>query len=127
MGVILPMKRLSRNMDFGIDPSRKLLSVRVAILTVSDSRTAATDTSGDFLVDRLEAANHILGARALVPDDVPQIRDVVQKWTADPLIDVIITTGGTGLMGRDVTPEALRPLFEKEIEGFSVIFHHVSF
>jgi len=101
-------------MDFGIDPSRKLLSVRVAILTVSDSRTAATDTSGDFLVHRLEAANHILGARALVPDDVPQIRDVVQKWTADPLIDVIITTGGTGLTGRDVTPEALRPLFEKD-------------
>ena len=127
MGVILPMKRLRWSMDFGIDPSRKLLSVRVAILTVSDSRTAATDTSGDFLVDRLEAANHILGARALVPDDVPQIRDVVQKWTADPLIDVIITTGGTGLTGRDVTPEALRPLFEKEIEGFSVIFHHVSF
>lgn len=110
-----------------IDMSLEFKPVRIAVLTVSDSRTLETDTSGQLLVDRLEAAGHILGDRALLRDDIPIIRKKVKSWIADPNIDVVISTGGTGLTGRDVTPEAVTPLFEKTIDGFSVIFHKVSF
>jgi len=103
------------------------IPVRIAIITVSDTRTIDNDTSGNMLVSRLEAAGHALADRALVRDDKMIIASQVSKWIEDPEIDVVISTGGTGLTGRDVTPEAIRPLFEKELEGFSIIFHQVSF
>jgi molybdenum cofactor biosynthesis protein B len=96
-------------------------------MTVSDTRTLDTDTSGQLLADRLIAAGHKLAGRALVKDEVALIRKQVEAWIADPKIEAVITTGGTGLTGRDVTPEALRPLFEKEIEGFSAVFHQLSY
>ncbi len=111
----------------GINEKLEFKPVRIAVLTVSDSRTLENDTSGDILAQRIEAAGHVLAARDLVRDDVALIRNTVAAWVDDPAIDVVISTGGTGLTGRDVTPEAIRPLFEKEIEGFSVIFHQVSF
>jgi molybdenum cofactor biosynthesis protein B len=110
-----------------IDESRPFIPVRIAVLTVSDTRSLADDRSGDALVQMLESAGHRLAARALVKDDVPAIGAKVQGWIADPAIDVVITTGGTGFTGRDVTPEAVRPLFEKEIDGFSTVFHMISF
>ncbi len=110
-----------------IDETRPFISVRIAVLTVSDTRGLADDRSGDALVQMLESAGHRLAARALVKDDVSEIRAKVQGWIADPAIDVVITTGGTGFTGRDVTPEAVKPLFEKEMEGFAVIFHQISF
>jgi molybdenum cofactor biosynthesis protein B len=111
----------------GINEELEFKPVRIAILTVSDTRTSANDTSGDLLQQRIEAAGHILAARELVRDDKEKIRGIVSGWINDRDIDVVISTGGTGLTGRDVTVEAVRPLFEKEIEGFSVIFHQVSF
>lgn len=111
----------------GIDEDLKFRPVRIAALTVSDTRTTQTDTSGAALQERIEKAGHILADRALLKDDAPKIRSKAEGWIADPNIDVVITTGGTGLTGRDVTVEALRPLFEKELEGFSVIFHQISF
>lgn len=111
----------------GIDETMTFKPVRIAVLTVSDTRTFATDTSGDTLVARLETAGHELAARDLLKDEASAIRERVAAWIADPLIDAVITTGGTGLTGRDVTYEAVTPLFEKTIEGFSVIFHQVSF
>ncbi len=111
----------------GIDDDLPFRPIRIAILTVSDTRTHETDTSGATLKSRLEADGHLLAARALVRDDVAAIRNQVTAWIDDQGVDVIIATGGTGLTGRDVTVEAVRPLFEKEIEGFSVIFHQVSF
>ena len=111
----------------GVNEALDFIPVRIAVLTVTDSRTLATDTSGDILARRIEDAGHILGARDLVADDVDAIRAIVSTWINDPQIDAVISTGGTGLTGRDVTPEAVKPLFDKEIEGFSVIFHQVSF
>lgn len=111
----------------GVYEDLDFVPVRIAILTVSDTRTAENDTSGDTLVQRLEDAGHILADRALLHDEAGAIRARVEKWIADPHVDVVISTGGTGLTGRDVTTEAIRPLFEKEIDGFSVIFHQVSF
>ncbi len=111
----------------GINESREFIPVSIAILTVSDTRTAADDTSGDILAQRVEAAGHKLAAREIVRDDVETIRKTVSGWIADSSVDVIISTGGTGLTGRDITPEAIEPLFEKRIDGFSVIFHKVSF
>ncbi|MEL6379083.1 MAG: molybdenum cofactor biosynthesis protein B [Pseudomonadota bacterium] len=111
----------------GINPKLDFIPVRIAILTVSDTRTFEDDTSGATLVQRLTDAGHELGDRKIVTDDCTVIQNTVKDWIADSQIDVVITTGGTGLTGRDVTPEALRPLFEKEIDGFSVIFHQVSF
>ncbi len=102
-------------------------SVNIAVLTVSDTRDASTDTSGDLLAMRITDAGHALAARNIVRDDIPKIREIVSTWINDPAVDVVITTGGTGLTGRDVTVEALAPLFEKTIDGFSVIFHKVSF
>lgn len=101
--------------------------VRIAVLTVSDTRTLETDTSGGWLADAVESAGHILAGRAIVPDDRDRIRSAVKAWIDDPAVDAVITTGGTGLTGRDVTPEAVAPLFDKAIEGFAVVFHTVSF
>jgi molybdenum cofactor biosynthesis protein B len=96
-------------------------------MTVSDTRTLDTDTSGHLLAERVTEAGHHLAARCIVTDDKEKIAAQVQTWIDDKEIDVVISTGGTGLTGRDTTPEAITPLFEKTIEGFSVIFHQVSF
>jgi molybdopterin adenylyltransferase len=110
-----------------LDDSIAFVPVRIAVLTVSDTRTLETDTSGGTLVKRLTEAGHVLAARAVVPDDKSAIAAQVQAWIDDPEIDVVISTGGTGLTGRDVTVEAMRPLFDKEIDGFSAIFHQISY
>ena len=99
---------------------------RIAVLTVSDTRQAADDRSGDTLEERLLAAGHHLSARKIVSDDVPAIQAALRAFIADPAIDVVISTGGTGLTGRDVTPEAAEPLFEKRMDGFSFLFHQLS-
>jgi molybdenum cofactor biosynthesis protein B len=111
----------------GIDESRSFVPLRIAVLTVSDTRSLADDKSGGMLVERIERAGHAVGDRAIVTDDVDAIRARVQAWITDPKIDVVITTGGTGFTGRDVTPEAVEPLFEKRMDGFSTVFHMVSF
>ena len=111
----------------GIDAERTFVPVRIAILTMSDSRTLAEDTSGDFLQKALGEAGHVLADRRLVKDDTGLIRSIVEGWINDPSVDCVITTGGTGFTGRDVTPEAIKPLFEKEIEGFAILFHMLSF
>jgi molybdopterin adenylyltransferase len=109
------------------DDSRVRVSVRVAVLTVSDSRDLLSDTSGQLLVDRIAEGGHILSDRAVVRDEVGAIRTCVRSWIGRGQVDVIVTTGGTGLTGRDVTPEAIEPLFDKRIDGFSAIFHLVSY
>ena len=101
--------------------------VGVAVMTVSDTRTKLTDTSGGYLVGAVEAAGHRLVERVIVPDEIATIRAKAQTWIDDPQIDVIISTGGTGLTGRDVTPEAVQPMFDKHIEGFAAVFHRVSY
>ncbi len=106
---------------------RSFIPVGIAVLTVSDTRTLADDKSGDTLQQRLNDAGHKLVERAIVPDDIEAIRTIVRKWSQQAGIDVIITTGGTGFTGRDVTPEALEPLFEKRMDGFSTIFHRISY
>ncbi|MDZ7829863.1 MAG: molybdenum cofactor biosynthesis protein B [Halofilum sp. (in: g-proteobacteria)] len=106
---------------------REFVPLRIAVLTVSDSRTEETDKSGKLLADRLTDAGHELAERRIVRDDRYAIRAVVSAWIADDEIDAVITTGGTGLTGRDGTPEALVPLFDKTIDGFGEIFRHVSF
>jgi len=103
------------------------IALNIAILTLSDSRTFETDTSGQFLVDALEAAGHRLAARELCRDDIYTSRAVVSAWIADPGIDVVISTGGTGLTRRDSTPEALKPLFDQVIEGFGELFRQLSY
>lgn len=110
-----------------IDESRPFIPLSIAVLTVSDTRQLADDRSGQLLADRIEAAGHRLAGRAIVTDDVEAIRDQVRAWIGDPSIDAIITTGGTGFTGRDVTPEALEPLFEKRMDGFSQVFHRISY
>jgi molybdenum cofactor biosynthesis protein B len=110
-----------------IDPDLPFIPLSIAVLTVSDTRRLEDDRSGDTLVDRLTKAGHRLGGRAIVPDEVEAIQAQVKAWIADPAIDVIITTGGTGFTGRDVTPEAIEPLFEKRMDGFSAIFHRISY
>jgi molybdenum cofactor biosynthesis protein B len=111
----------------GIDQQRTFVPVRIALLTMSDTRSAAEDKSGNLLVELITLAGHDVADRALVKDDLPAIRAKVEQWIKDPNIDCVITTGGTGFTGRDVTPEAVRPLFEKDIEGFSVLFHMISY
>ena len=101
--------------------------VNIAVLTVSDTRTPESDGSGTWLAGAIEAAGHNLAARAIVPDDIEAIRAAVRSWIDDPGVDAVVTTGGTGLTGRDVTPEAVAPLFDKVIEGFAIVFHNVSF
>jgi molybdopterin adenylyltransferase len=110
-----------------LDESKPFIPVSIAVLTVSDTRTAADDRSGDMLAQRITDAGHRLAARAIVPDEVEAIRMQVQSWIADAGVDVVITTGGTGFTGRDVTPEALEPVFEKRMDGFSWVFHQISF
>ena len=109
-----------------IDETKDFIPVRIAVLTVSDTRTLAEDKSGDTLVDRLTEAGHLLAARAIVQDDRATIAARLRQWIADPAIDVILSTGGTGLTGRDVTVEAHRDVYEKEIEAFGTIFTIVS-
>ena len=111
----------------GLDASRSFVPLSIAVLTVSDSRVEADDRSGDLLVERLTTAGHRLADRAIVPDEVEDIRRAVRVWIDDPAVDAVITTGGTGFTGRDVTPEALEPLFEKRMDGFSAIFHRISY
>ena len=108
------------------DESRSFIPLNIAVLTVSDTRSLDDDKSGATLAERLTAAGHHLAAREVVPDDVEAIRATVRKWIADPGIDAVITTGGTGFTGRDVTPEAIEPLFEKRMDGFSIAFHMLS-
>lgn len=110
-----------------LDETRSFIPVSIAVLTVSDTRSLAEDRSGDTLAERLTAAGHKLAERAIVEDDVEAIRAKVRSWVADETIDVVITTGGTGFTGRDVTPEALEPLFDKRMDGFSYAFHRISF
>jgi molybdenum cofactor biosynthesis protein B len=102
-------------------------ALRCAVLTLSDTRTTETDTSGDLLAERLHAAGHLLQDRALLPDDVYGIRAQVSAWIADPGIEVILTTGGTGLTGRDRTPEAIGPLLDRRIDGFGELFRQLSY
>jgi molybdenum cofactor biosynthesis protein B len=111
----------------GIDESRTFIPLRICVLSVSDTRSVAEDKSGDLLSKMISEAGHSIAARALVKDDIASIRDTVERWIDDPEIDCVISTGGTGFTGRDVTPEAIKPLFEKEIEGFAILFHTLSF
>ncbi len=106
---------------------KPIVPVKIAILTVSDTRTEANDTSGDALVERLLSTGHKLIERTIVADDLYQLRAVVSRWIADKEVDVIISTGGTGLTGRDITPEAIQLLFDKEIEGVGELFRQVSY
>ena len=110
-----------------IDESRSFIPVRIAVLTVSDTRELKDDKSGATLAQMIQSAGHELADRAIVKDDIGEIRAKVQAWISEPAIDVVITTGGTGFTGRDVTPEAIKPLFEKEVDGFSTVFHMISF
>ncbi|MDR6626707.1 molybdenum cofactor biosynthesis protein B [Caulobacter segnis] len=111
----------------GIKPELPFKPVRVAVLTVSDTRDEASDTSGQILVERIKAAGHELAGRVVVRDDIERVRGQVRDWIDSQTVDAIVTTGGTGLTGRDVTVEALEPLFDKKIDGFSVVFHLVSY
>ena len=109
-----------------IDDTRDFIPVRIAILTVSDTRSPAADRSGNTLADRIEAAGHSIAARIILPDERAQIADQLRTWCANDAIDVVISTGGTGLTGRDVTVEAHRDVYEKEIDAFGTVFTHVS-
>jgi len=111
----------------GLDETRTFIPVGIAVLTVSDTRTLSDDRSGDTLAARIKEAGHRLIDRAIVPDDRLAIASRVKAWTERDDIDVVITTGGTGFTGRDVTPEALEPLFEKKMDGFSAVFHRISY
>ena len=110
-----------------LDDSITLRPLGIAVLTVSDTRDEESDTSGKLLADRVTAGGHVLAGRAMVRDDVPAIQAQIRAWISDLAVDVVISTGGTGLTGRDVTPEAVRPLFDKAIEGFETIWHLTSF
>jgi molybdenum cofactor biosynthesis protein B len=109
------------------ESTREFIPVRIAVMTVSDTRTRANDTSGDTLEARIKDAGHIVADRVIVTDDADAIVAQLRKWVADPSVDAVISTGGTGLTGRDVTPEAFRRVFEKEIDGFSALFHRISY
>jgi len=111
----------------GIDESLTFYPLRIAVLTVSDTRDEETDKSGGLLAERLTAAGHELAGKAIVTDDVDAIRSQVRSWVDDPDVDLVISTGGTGFSPRDVTPEAVKPLFRREMDGFSVLFHQASF
>jgi molybdenum cofactor biosynthesis protein B len=110
----------------GIDETKDFIPLRIAVLTISDTREIKDDKSGTTLVERVEAAGHKLAARAIVTDDVEKIRAQMRAWIADSAIDVVISTGGTGFTGRDVTPEAVEPLFEKRMDGFATLFLMIS-
>ncbi|MGV1013620.1 MAG: molybdenum cofactor biosynthesis protein B [Methyloceanibacter sp.] len=110
-----------------IDESRPFIPLRIAVLTVSDTRTMKTDKSGPLLIGMIEEAGHTVAKHAIVEDSPKAIRKQVKRWIKNKQIDVVITTGGTGLTSRDVTPEAVKPLFDKEIDGFSALFHMLSY
>ena len=110
-----------------LDDSFPFKPLNIAVLTVSDTRDVASDRSGDVLAGRIAEAGHTLADRAIVTDDIDAIRGRVESWIASPGVDVVITTGGTGFTARDVTPDAIKPLFDKEMDGFSVLFHMISF
>lgn len=110
-----------------LDDDAEFRPLRIAVLTVSDTRDEESDTSGALLADRVVESGHHLAARILVRDDISEIQSQLRSWIADPDVDVVISTGGTGLTGRDVTPEAIRPLFSKAIEGFETVWHMTSF
>ncbi len=110
----------------GIDETLTFHPLNIAVLTVSDTRSMATDTSGALLAERLTGAGHHLAARAMVTDDVEAIRAQMRAWITDPAVDIIISTGGTGFTPRDVTPEAVMPLLRRVMDGFSVVFHQAS-
>lgn len=101
--------------------------MKIAVLTISDTRTSANDTSGDYLVTAMQESHHVVPARRIVPDDVYEIRAVISDWICDDQIDAIVTTGGTGFGDRDSTPDAISPLFDKQIEGFGELFRFLSF
>jgi molybdopterin adenylyltransferase len=111
----------------GIDETRPFIPVNIAVLTVSDTRTAANDTSGDALAERIGKAGHQVAARAILKDDVDAIEAQLRRWIADPAVDVVISTGGTGITGRDITPEAFDRVLEKRIEGFGELFRMLSY
>jgi molybdenum cofactor biosynthesis protein B len=111
----------------GIDQSRPFIPVRIAVLTVSDSRTLETDRSGSILQERLLGAGHVLVERRVLPDESAPLRDQLRIWIAQPDIDVVLATGGTGLTGRDITPEVFESLYEKSIPGFGELFRHLSY
>jgi molybdopterin adenylyltransferase len=110
-----------------LDETRPFIAVNIAVLTVSDTRTAANDTSGDTLADRIVKAGHRVAVRAIEKDETAAIETLLRRWIADPEIDVVITTGGTGITGRDVTPEAFARVLEKTIEGFGELFRMLSY
>jgi molybdenum cofactor biosynthesis protein B len=110
----------------GIDESLAFHPLRIAVLTVSDTRNEETDTSGALLASRLQTAGHELADKAIVSDDVEAIREKIRQWVDDERVDLIVSTGGTGFTPRDVTPEAIKPLFRREMDGFSVVFHQAS-
>ena len=107
--------------------NENLLPLNIALMTISDTRTETDDKSGKILTNHLEAAGHHLSEKTIIPDDIYQIRAVISRWIADKSIQVILTTGGTGVTGRDVTPEAIKPLLDKEIAGFGEIFRMISY
>jgi molybdenum cofactor biosynthesis protein B len=111
----------------GIDPNLPFHPLRIAVLTISDTRTEKTDASGAFLADQLVEAGHELAAKKIIKDEIEAIRDQVRAFVSDPLVDLIIASGGTGFAPRDVTPEAVKPLLQREMEAFSVLFHQASF
>ena len=107
--------------------NESLLPLKTAVMTISDTRSSADDKSGKILVDHLNTAGHYLAEKIIVPDNIYKIREVISRWIADQSIQVILTTGGTGVTGRDGTPEAIKPLLDKEIEGFGEIFRMISY
>jgi molybdenum cofactor biosynthesis protein B len=111
----------------GVDETLTFYPLRIAVLTISDTRDEASDTSGALLVERLTAAGHELAGKAIVRDEVEAIRAAIEAWVAEPGVDLVISTGGTGFAPRDVTPEAVKPLFRREMDGFAVLFHQASF
>ena len=111
----------------GVDETLTFYPLRIAVLTISDTRDEASDTSGALLVERLTAAGHELAGKTIVRDEVEAIRAAIEAWVGNPGVDLIISTGGTGFAPRDVTPEAVKPLFRREMDGFAVLFHQASF
>ncbi len=110
----------------GIDESLTFHPLRIAVLTISDTRNAENDTSGGLLAERLQGAGHVLAGKTIVTDEIESIRDKVKAWADDPQVDLILTTGGTGFAPRDVTPEAVKPLLRREMDGFAILFHQAS-
>ena len=124
---IMPTASAGADRMAGIDEGLTFYPLRIAVLTVSDSRTEETDKSGAMLAERLTAAGHELAGKAIVLDEVEAIRAQVRSWAEDEGVDVVLSTGGTGFAPRDVTPEAVKPLFRREMDGFSILFHQASF